>query len=63
MIDGKTSLNRRLTDLDTDRPRRIDPAHVELYAPTAAQQVTGGIPLPVGRPDFKSGWGRQMISA
>ena len=62
MIVGKSSLIRRLTDLDTDRPRRIDPAPVELYAPTAAQQVTGGVPLPVGRPDFKSGWGRQTVS-
>ena len=22
----------------------------------------GGVPLPVGRPDFKSGWGRQTVS-
>ena len=62
MIVGKTLLIRRLTYLDTDRPHGMDPAPVELYAPTAAQQVTGGVPLPVGRPDFKSGWGRQTTS-
>ena len=28
----------------------------------AAQTANGGVPLPVGRPDFKSGWGRQTVS-
>jgi selenocysteine-specific elongation factor len=43
--------------------RRINPARIDLFAPravqTAAQPDNGGVPLPVGRPDFKSGWGRQ----
>ena len=46
--------------------RRINPARIELFAPramqTAAQPDNGGVPLPVGRPDFKSGWGRQTVS-
>jgi selenocysteine-specific elongation factor len=50
--------------------RRINPARVDLYAPqavptagqTAAPADIGGVPLPVGRPDFKSGWGRQTAS-
>jgi selenocysteine-specific elongation factor len=42
--------------------RRINPARVEFFAPKAAQQANGGVPLPVGRPDFKSGWGRQTVS-
>ena len=42
--------------------RRINPARVEFFAPKAAPQVSGGVPLPVGRPDFKSGWDRQTVS-
>ena len=42
--------------------RRINPARVEFFAPKAAQPDNGGVPLPVGRPDFKSGWGRQTVS-
>jgi selenocysteine-specific elongation factor len=47
----------RRTDL-----RRINPARIELFVPTGAQTGNGGVPLPVGRPDFKSGWGRQTVS-
>ena len=47
----------RRTDL-----RRINPARIELFVPEAAQTGNGGVPLPVGRPDFKSGWGRQTVS-
>jgi selenocysteine-specific elongation factor len=39
--------------------RRINPARVEFFAPKSAQPSHGGVPLPVGRPDFKSGWSRQ----
>ncbi len=42
--------------------RRINPARIDLFAPKPAQQQDGGVPLPVGRPDFKSGWGRQTVS-
>jgi selenocysteine-specific elongation factor len=42
--------------------RRINPARVEFFAPKAAQATNGGVPLPVGRPDFKSGWGCQTVS-
>jgi selenocysteine-specific elongation factor len=42
--------------------RRINPARIDLFAPKAAQTASGGVPLPVGRPDFKSGWGRQTVS-
>ena len=42
--------------------RRINPARVEFFAPKPAQASNGGVPLPVGRPDFKSGWGRQTVS-
>jgi selenocysteine-specific elongation factor len=42
--------------------RRINPARIEFFAPRAEQAVNGGVPLPVGRPDFKSGWGRQTVS-
>ena len=41
--------------------RRINPARVEFFAPKA-QASNGGVPLPVERPDFKSGWGRQTVS-
>jgi selenocysteine-specific elongation factor len=41
--------------------RRINPQRVEFFAPKAALQHNGGVPLPVGRPDFKSGWGRQTV--
>ncbi len=30
--------------------------------PRRRKQTNGGVPLPVGRPDFKSGWGRQTVS-
>ena len=42
--------------------RRINPARIEFFAPRTAQTDNGGVPLPVGRPDFKSGWGRQTVS-
>ena len=42
--------------------RRINPARIELFAPNTAGRQNGGVPLPVGRPDFKSGWGRQTVS-
>ncbi len=47
--------------------RRIDPARIGLFAPhyIPAQrdlEPKGGVPLPVGRPDFKSGRGRQTVS-
>lgn len=42
--------------------RRINPARIEFFAPRLAQNAIGGVPLPVGRPDFKSGWGRQTVS-
>ncbi len=41
--------------------RRINTARIEFFAPKA-QGSHGGVPLPVGRPDFKSGWGRQTVS-
>jgi selenocysteine-specific elongation factor len=41
--------------------RRINPARIEFFASKSAQPSHGGVPLPVGRPDFKSGWGRQTI--
>jgi selenocysteine-specific elongation factor len=43
--------------------RRINPARIELFAPKVAGSMSnGGVPLPVERPDFKSGWGRQTVS-
>ena len=42
--------------------RRINAARIEFFAPKAARQANGGVPLPVERPDFKSGWGRQTVS-
>ena len=42
--------------------RRINPARVEVFASKSARTESGGVPLPVGRPDFKSGWGRQTVS-
>jgi selenocysteine-specific elongation factor len=42
--------------------RQINLARVGLFAPDAVQPTNGGVPLPVGRPDFKSGWGRQTAS-
>ena len=42
--------------------RRINPARIEFFAPQAVQQHSGGVPFPVERPDFKSGWGRQTVS-
>ncbi len=41
--------------------RRINPARVAFFASTEGQQANGEVPLPVGRPDFKSGWGRQTV--
>ena len=45
--------------------RRINPARIEMFTPQLAdireRQTIGGVPLPVGRPDFKSGWGRQTV--
>ena len=34
---------------------------IDFVAPKLAQSENGGVPLPVGRPDFKSGWGRQTV--
>ena len=43
--------------------RRINAARIEFFAPDRANgKENGGVPLPVGRPDFKSGWGRQTVS-
>jgi len=50
--------------------RRINPARIDLFAPRAVQTAAppagaepgnGGVPLPVGRPVFKTGWGRQTV--
>lgn len=42
--------------------RRINPARIEFFAPSPASQQHGGVPLPVGRPVFKTGWGCQTVS-
>lgn len=42
--------------------RRINPARIEFFAPHAVPSESGGVPFPVERPDFKSGWGRQTVS-
>src|SRR5208337_1957396 len=47
--------------------RRINPARIDFFLPRPVlggrgTQSKGGVPLPVGRPDFKSGWGRQTVS-
>ena len=42
--------------------RCINPARVDLFAPSPVDINSGGVPLPVGRPDFKSGWDRQTVS-
>lgn len=42
--------------------RRINPARIEFFAPSQAVQEHGGVPLPVGRPVFKTGWGCQTVS-
>jgi selenocysteine-specific elongation factor len=47
--------------------RRINSARIDLFAPRfipagRGVQSKGGVPLPVGRPDFKSGWDRQTAS-
>ncbi len=47
--------------------RRINPARIDFFAPRSVPpqrgvQSNGGVPLPVGRPDFKSGWDRQTAS-
>ena len=54
---GTTTLNCKLTGVDA----RIKSPPVGFFA-HKAPQVCGGVPLPVGRPDFKSGWGRQTVS-
>jgi selenocysteine-specific elongation factor len=41
--------------------RRINAHRADLFVPSK-QPTDGGVPLPVGRPDFKSGWGRQTAS-
>lgn len=41
--------------------RRINPARIDFFAPSPAQKH-GGVPSPVGRPVFKTGWGRQTVS-
>ena len=47
--------------------RRINPGRIDFFAPrsipgTPGAQSNGGVPLPVGRPDFKSGRDRQTVS-
>jgi selenocysteine-specific elongation factor len=47
--------------------RRINPARIDFFAPRSDSvrldpESKGGVPLPVGRPDFKSGWGCQTVS-
>lgn len=46
--------------------RRINVHRADLFAPQTSSGEPaaehGGVPLPVGRPDFKSGWGRQTAS-
>ncbi len=47
--------------------RRINAGRIGFFAPQSMLaerdvQSNGGVPLPVGRPDFKSGWGRQTVS-
>ncbi len=42
--------------------RRINPARIEFFAPLPVSQQNGGVPLPVGRPVFKTGWGCQTVS-
>src|SRR5690606_27631785 len=39
--------------------RRINPARIDCFALFPAPQKHGGVPSPVGRPVFKTGWGRQ----
>ena len=45
--------------------RRINPHRSNLFAAEAGNgdpaERNGGVPFPVGRPDFKSGWGRQTV--
>ncbi len=47
--------------------RRINPHRTSLFGPRAqgeaarAVSENGGVPSPVGRPDFKSGWGCQTV--
>ncbi len=47
--------------------RRINNARIELFVPakslaSSGIEEHGGVPLPVGRPDFKSGWDRETVS-
>lgn len=42
--------------------RRINPARIGLFAPSEAPHEHGGVPSPVGRPVFKTGWGCQTVS-
>ena len=43
--------------------RRVNPRRLDLFEPDrgAAPDEHGGESSPVGRPDFKSGWGRQTV--
>ncbi len=41
--------------------RRINPARIDTFASSPALQKHGGVPSPVGRPVFKTGWGRQTV--
>ncbi len=42
--------------------RRINPARIEVFASSEASPEQGGVPSPVGRPVFKTGWGRETAS-
>lgn len=42
--------------------RRINPARIDSFAPASAPHEHGGVPSPVGRPVFKTGWGRETAS-
>lgn len=41
--------------------RRINPHRLDLYGPSPADAGQGGDSSPVGRPDFKSGWGSDAV--
>ena len=45
--------------------RRINVHRASLFStalsPSEPETPNGGVPFPVGRPDFKSGWGRQTV--
>ena len=43
--------------------RRINPHRLDLFEPDrGAEAIDGREASPVGRPDFKSGWGREPVS-